>query len=203
MANSRSHQHADGWNSDDIFRSMRRNAEAYKKKDMELIKVKEELEIHRKNTKELNIIKKEINHFNSIMDCVSSGLKDFIKPFNCEVNVCAEKGDFDSAGENNFNASIKINGDDVINFEFYEEDSSQLYWEGSLCLNDYEPSELGVVNGEINFERGKFLDLNSRFDYKAYRIGFKENNLLLLYLELKGYNYFTNGYWPFYTYEKI
>ena len=191
MADSRNHQHADGWISDEPFRSMRRNAEAYKKKDMELIKVKEELEIHKKDTKELIKI---IKYTNNIMNSVSSDLREFIKPFNCEVLLCAEKGDFDSAGEYNFNASININEDNEINFEFYEKDVGDLYWEGSLCLNDYETSELGVVNGELHFENGKFLDLNSSFSfsYNAYRISFKENNLLLLYLQLKGYNYFTN-----------
>ena len=34
------HCHNDGWVSDEIFLSMRRNCEAYKKKDMELIQAK-------------------------------------------------------------------------------------------------------------------------------------------------------------------
>ena len=67
--------------------------------------------------------------------------------------------------------------------------------EGSICLDYYDTGELGVVDYTLYFD--KFLDLNSNFDYKAYRIEFKETNLLLLYLQLKGYNFFTNGYWPF------
>jgi hypothetical protein len=209
MDNKKKNQHKDGWNSDEIFRSMRRNAEAYKKKDMELIKVKEELEIHKKNTDELNDVKKELNHSNNTMNSVSLDLKTFIKPFKCEVDVFAEKGDFDACGEYNFNASININGDNEISFKFYDkrmvnehyQEDDTPFWKGSLCLNDYKTCELGVVYEQLHFENGKFLDLDSR--YKAYRIFFKENNLLLLYLQLKGYDHFTNGYWPCYTDEEI
>ena len=48
--------HADGWTSDEVFRSMRRNCESYKKKDIELQKVKQEKDILQK---ELNKIKKD------------------------------------------------------------------------------------------------------------------------------------------------
>ena len=53
------HCHSDGWTPDEILKSMRSNCEAYKKKDMELIKVKEDLEIHKSNTNKLNSVKKE------------------------------------------------------------------------------------------------------------------------------------------------
>ena len=36
------HTHKDGWTSDETFRSMRRNCGEYKKKDIELIKFREE-----------------------------------------------------------------------------------------------------------------------------------------------------------------
>ena len=48
--------HADGWTSDEVFRSMRRNCEYYKKKDIELQKVTQEKTILQK---ELDKIKKE------------------------------------------------------------------------------------------------------------------------------------------------
>ena len=50
-------QHADGWNSDEAFRSMRRNCEAYKNKDMELRKMQLENEQLRKENVDL---KKEL-----------------------------------------------------------------------------------------------------------------------------------------------
>ena len=34
-----SNKHADGWTSDEIYRSMRRNCEAYKKKSIDNIKL--------------------------------------------------------------------------------------------------------------------------------------------------------------------
>jgi hypothetical protein len=191
MADSRKHQHADGWSSDEIFRSMRRNAEAYKKKDMELIKVKEELEILKKDTKELIKIKikKALNHSNNIMNSVSSDLREFIKPFNCEVLVCAEKGDFDGVGEYDLTALISINEDNEINFKFNND------WEGTICLNKYDTGELGFVDGYLCLDIRKSLDINSSFGYNIYRMSFKENNLLILYLQLKGYNWFTHDYW--------
>ena len=58
-------KHADGWESDEIFRSMRRNSEAYKKRCMELIKVKQEKDILQKKldimNKENEALRKEIN----------------------------------------------------------------------------------------------------------------------------------------------
>tara|TARA_B110000902_G_scaffold258421_1_gene328147 strand:+ start:1290 stop:1760 length:471 start_codon:yes stop_codon:yes gene_type:complete len=58
-------KHADGWESDEIFRSMRRNCEAYKKKDMELTKIKQEKDALQekldKMNKENEALKKEIN----------------------------------------------------------------------------------------------------------------------------------------------
>ena len=65
MTDSRNHQHANGWKSDDVFRSMRRNAEAYKKKDMELIKVKREKEEMKKNLQK------------SFIDDIKNYLEDF------------------------------------------------------------------------------------------------------------------------------
>jgi len=49
-------------NSDDIFRSMRRNCEAYKKKDMELIRANQEIESLKQEIKKLTI---ELNRKNS------------------------------------------------------------------------------------------------------------------------------------------
>jgi len=40
--NNDKHHHKDGWTSDEIFRSMRRNCESYKKKDMECICLQQE-----------------------------------------------------------------------------------------------------------------------------------------------------------------
>jgi hypothetical protein len=50
-------KHADGWTSDEIFRSMRRNCEAYKKKDIELQKLKKE---NKQLKKENEQLKKEL-----------------------------------------------------------------------------------------------------------------------------------------------
>ena len=41
------YKHADGWNSDETFRSMRRNAEQYKKICKENIQLKEDLEFYK------------------------------------------------------------------------------------------------------------------------------------------------------------
>ncbi len=48
--------HADGWSSDEVFRSMRRNCESYKKVSVELQKLKQKFESLQK---ELDIVKKE------------------------------------------------------------------------------------------------------------------------------------------------
>ena len=41
------YKHADGWTSDETFRSMRRNAEQYKKISKENIQLKEDLEFYK------------------------------------------------------------------------------------------------------------------------------------------------------------
>ena len=48
--------HADGWSSDEVFRSMRRNCESYKKVSVELQKLKQKCESLQK---ELDTVKKE------------------------------------------------------------------------------------------------------------------------------------------------
>ena len=59
MDNQSSNKHADGWESDDIFRSMRRNCEAYKKVKKDNEKLKLDNEILRKENESL---KEQLNH---------------------------------------------------------------------------------------------------------------------------------------------
>ena len=56
MDNLSSNKHADGWESDDIFRSMRRNCEAYKKVKKENEQLKLEINTLRK---QIQILSKE------------------------------------------------------------------------------------------------------------------------------------------------
>ena len=56
MDNQSSNKHADGWESDDIFRSMRRNCEAYKKVKKENEQLKLEIDTLRK---QIQILSKE------------------------------------------------------------------------------------------------------------------------------------------------
>ena len=90
-----------------------------------------------------NFIKKEFNHSNNIMNSVSSELREFIKPIKCEVDVCAEKGDFDGIGYHDFNASININIDNVIIEEVYTRDGIEnAYIEKALIFEDKSIREL-------------------------------------------------------------
>lgn len=56
--NQDKHLHADGWTSDETFRSMRRACEQYKKKDKENIQLKQE---NVQLKKEIELFKIEIN----------------------------------------------------------------------------------------------------------------------------------------------
>ena len=69
------HTHKDGWTSDETFRSMRRNCEEYKKKDIELIKFREEnakLKEEITKLKEVNAKFKEVNVLESDTKSVES-----------------------------------------------------------------------------------------------------------------------------------
>ena len=54
--------HKDGWESDEIFRSMRRNCESYKKKDVELQKIKKENNELKSEIQRLKVRIDELNH---------------------------------------------------------------------------------------------------------------------------------------------
>jgi hypothetical protein len=65
--NTEKYKHADGWTSDEIFRSMRRNAEQYKKVCKENISLKKELHFYQSlfkthcNSAVFNLYSKTIN----------------------------------------------------------------------------------------------------------------------------------------------
>jgi len=64
------HAHNDGWTSDKTYRSMRRNCEEYKKKDIELIKIKKEnTKLKEENTK----LNEEITKFKVWLRLASAG----------------------------------------------------------------------------------------------------------------------------------
>ena len=59
MDTQSSNKHSDGWESDDVFRSMRRNCEAYKKTKKDNEKLKLEIETLRK---ENEFLKEQLKH---------------------------------------------------------------------------------------------------------------------------------------------
>ena len=77
-------QHADGWSSDEVFRSMRRNCESYKKISVELHKVKQELVALQQELdtvkKENESLKKEVGRGSSesIKWWLSYGIDDYV-----------------------------------------------------------------------------------------------------------------------------
>ena len=62
--------HADGWSSDEVFRSMRRNCESYKKVSVELQKLKQKCESYKKVSVELQKLKQKCESLQKELDTV-------------------------------------------------------------------------------------------------------------------------------------
>ena len=163
MADSRKHQHADGWSSDEIFRSMRRNAEAYKKKDMELIKVKRE--------------KEEI----------LNDMKDSLEDFTTEGEVILNKDE----GGGNSNCKIDVTfyqEKDKCEIKCYDidiwDENYYFTFDINIIEGKYSLVETGAGYSLIDHIDGKSkTDPNGRWLGQA--VNFKKMNLFTRYLKYK------------------
>ena len=99
--NTNKYKHADGWTSDETFRSMRRNAEQYKKVCKETESLKEELELYKSlftthnNSAVFNLHIKKIKGkkvwIDRLRDCdmfhlldKDSEVEEWLQPVKCE-----------------------------------------------------------------------------------------------------------------------
>ena len=99
--NTEKYKHADGWTSDETFRSMRRNAEQYKKVCKENISLKEELDFYQSlfnthyNSAVFNLYIKSMNGKKVWIDKIRESNKfhlldddeevfEWMKPVKCE-----------------------------------------------------------------------------------------------------------------------
>ena len=176
MTDSRNHQHANGWTSDDVFRSMRRNAEAYKKKDMELIKVKREKEEMKKNLQK------------SFIDDIKNYLEDFTTKGDIAFMYKDEKhgGTYYCKMEVTFDKDKKN-----CNIKCFD-------IEDEINLEDDESFTFHVPLDTDEFDLGDFYNVScSDYSicgkYNPFQYNFNEQNLLGLYfLHKSNYNSIYN-----------
>lgn len=158
MTESRNHTHADGWTSDDVFRSMRRNAEAYKKKDMELIKVKRE------------------------KDDILNDMKESLEGFTTEGDVWLCKGEASGSGNCKIDVTFNLEKD-KCQIKCYDIDiwNKNDYFTFDINI---EEGKFTIDDGFIQHIHGESkIDPNGK--WYGTCVEFKKMNLFTRYLKYK------------------